>query len=102
MKDRDLKAHIASLEKMLQKFREAKERGKETNTNEVRAQSIQDIEEITKKLEVYIRNNPELLQLIAGTENEPDIKISWDDIVRPEHFEKDLQEEIRKLKGKVS
>lgn len=102
MKNKELEGHIAWLEGLLQSFKEAKKRGKETNKNEVRAQSISDIEEITERLEVYIRNNESLLKLITGTEIEQAREIDWNDVVRPAHFEEDLQEEIRKLREEAS
>ena len=102
MKNKELGGHIAWLKGLLQDFKEATKRGKETNKNEVRAQSISDIEEITARLEVYIRNNENLLKLITGTEIEQAREIDWNDVVRPAYFEEDLQEEIRKLKEEAS
>lgn len=101
MEKRRLENGIKYLEKLLSDFREAKARGKETNSNEERAKSISDIEEITQKLETYMRNNKELLEQIAGSEIEVAQEIEWNDVVRPAHFEEDIEKEINKLKKKV-
>ena len=93
---------ISWLEDLLHDFQEAKARGKETNSNEVRAKSISDIEEITEKLETYMRNNDEVLEEITGTKIEVARDIEWNDVVRPAHFEDDLKSEIEKLKKKAS
>lgn len=101
MEKKDLEQSILYLENILEDFREATARGKATNTNEERAQSISDIEEITRRLETYIQNNPELLEQITGTKIELARSIQWSDVVRPAHFEEDLTAEIGKLKKKV-
>ncbi len=38
------------------------------------------------------------MEIIAGTNVEITSGIEWNEIVRPDHFEEDLQEEINKLK----
>lgn len=76
--------------------------GKETNSNKERARSISEIEEIVKKLEDYMRSNEELLQQITGRDIELAREVDWNDVVRPSHFEEDLEAEISKLKEKVS
>lgn len=98
MKKQEIKEAISRLEDLLKDFREAKAKGKETNSNEVRARSITDIEEITQRLEAYMRHNEELLQLINGKEITLTREIEWNDVVRPSHFEEDLETEIAKLK----
>lgn len=100
MKTKEIENHINWLENLLKEFQKVKKKGKETNSNEERAQSINDIEEITRKLEVYIRNNEDLLELMTGTEIELAREVDWNDVVRPAHFEEDLEEEIKKLKKK--
>lgn len=102
MEKKNLQQYISQLEKLLQEFREAKAMGKETNSNKERARSISEIEEIVKKLEDYMRSNEELLQQITGTDIELARKVEWNDVVRPSHFEEDLEAEINKLKEKVS
>lgn len=102
MKEKVLVEHVAILENMLKEFKEAKEKGKQTNENDVRARSIEKIEDITERLEQYIRNNEDLLQQISGREIDISTKVNWNDIVRPQHFEEDLEEEIKKLKTKVA
>ncbi|WP_029035603.1 hypothetical protein [Salinimicrobium terrae] len=101
MEKTKLNQSINWLENLLEDFKEAKARGKETNSNQVRAESISDIEEITQRLENYIRSNEELLEQITGTEIELARKISWNDVVRPSHFEEDLRKEIINLKKKA-
>ena len=101
MKKNELEQAISILEDILEDFRQAKVRGKSTNTNEERARSISDIKEITRRLETYIRNKPELLEEITGTKIELARSIEWNDVVRPSHFEEDLSTEIDKLKEKV-
>lgn len=98
MDTKEKEGHISWLENLLKDFRQAKKRGKETNDNQVRAQSISDIEEITRRLESYIRNNEELLEVITGTEIDLARNIDWNDVVRPDHFEEDLQEAIKTLR----
>ena len=102
MKKEDRQGAISWMENLLGDFREAKERGKETNSNEERVQSISDTEEITQRLETYIRNNEELLEEISGARVDRADEIDWDDIVRPKHFEEDLVAEINKLKKTAS
>lgn len=102
MEKKKLESGIARLEDILKDFREAKTMGKETNSNKERAQSISEIEDITRQLETYIRNNDELLEQITGSKIELTGNIDWNDIVRPEHFEEDLEGEIIKLKKQVS
>lgn len=102
MEKKKLEQSISWLEDLLRDFKAAKKRGKETNSNEERAQSISDIEGITQRLETYIRNNDELLEEITGTKIELARDIEWNDVVRPAHFEEDLDSEINKLKEKVS
>ena len=101
MKKKDLEKSVSNLTNILEDFREAKARGKATNSNEERAQSISDIKEITRRLETYVQNNPELLEQITGTKIEIARNIEWNDVVRPAHFEEDLSTEIDKLKEKV-
>lgn len=101
MTNRKLEDSIAWLENLLREFQEATKKGKETNSNEVRAKSISDIEEITRRLEGYIRNNNDLLELITGKELDVATKIDWDDVVRPTHFEEDLRGIIKQLKKEV-
>lgn len=101
MTNKQLEDTIAWLENLLREFREAKREGKETNSNEVRAESISKIEETTRRLESYMRNNNELLERISGKDIDVATKIDWDDVVRPAHFEEDLQEMIKNLKKKV-
>ncbi len=98
MKKKELEQAVDYLEGVLRDFREARARGKATNSNEERAQSISDIEEITQRLETYFKNKPELLEQITGTKIEVAKDIGWNDVVRPDHFEEDLQEEINKFK----
>lgn len=102
MEKQDLKEAISWLEDLLKDFQKAKAMGKKTNDNKERAQSIADIEEITERLETYIRNNEELLEQITGTKIEVAREVDWSDIVRPSHFEEDLQGEINKLKKQVA
>lgn len=89
---------IRDLENMLRDFKRAKAEGKTTNSNEVRAKSILEIEEITQKLESYIQSKPELLEQITGTKIDLARKVEWNEVVRPAHFEEDLAAEIEKLK----
>lgn len=98
MDKKEKEAHISWLENLLEDFREARKRGKDTNSNKERAQSISDIEEITGRLETYMRNNEDLLEHITGTDIELARNIDWNDVVRPTHFEEDLQEAINTLK----
>lgn len=102
MKKQEIEEAISRLEDLLEDFQIAKAKGKETNSNEVRAQSIKDIEEVTKRLETYMRHNEELLELISGEHITLAGEIEWNDIVRPSHFEEDLEAEIAKLKEKIS
>lgn len=102
MKKIELEQAVAKMENLLREFREAKTRGKETNSNEERVQSISDIKEITQRLETYIRSNDELLEEISGIKVDRPGEIDWDDIVRPKHFEEDLAGEIDKLKKRAS
>lgn len=102
MKNTDLKQAIEYLEDLLTDFKEAKAKGKETNSNKERAESIAEIEEITQRLETYIRNNEDLLEEITGTEIELARNVAWNDVVRPAHFEEDLEKEINNLKKKAS
>ena len=67
MNHKEKEAHISWLENLLRDFREATEKGKKTNSNEERAKSISEIEEITRRLETYIRNNEDLLEIITGS-----------------------------------
>ena len=98
MKNKEKETHILWLESLLQNFRATTTKGKATNSNEVRAQSISEIEEITRRLETYIRNNEELLQGITRSKIELAREMDWNDVVRPTHFEEDLQEIISDLK----
>lgn len=102
MKKEQLQQAIIQMEEFLRNFKEAKEKGQETNSNHERAQSISEIEEITGKLETFFQNNKELLKLIAGKDVNLSREIKWSDIVRPAHFEEDLQAEINKLKEMYS
>ena len=102
MKKQKFEQSISDLENILRDFKEAKARGKATNSNEERVQSISDIEGITQRLETYIRNNDELLEEITGSKIELARDVEWNDVVRPAHFEEDLSGEIDKLKKKVS
>ena len=102
MKKKEIEQAVTWLEKLLLDFREAKTRGKETNSNEERVESINDIEKITRKLETYLHNHPPLLEEISGTKVDRIEDVDWDDIVRPKHFEEDLVLEINKLKQKAS
>lgn len=101
MKEEKIKQNITGLETILHQFTEAKKKGKETNSNEERVESIKEIEQSIQQFELYLRNNDGLLELIAGTKKFPGKEIKWDDVVRPEHFEEDLREEIKNLKQKV-
>lgn len=102
MEKKDIKEAVAWLEDLLKDFQKAKTIGKKTNDNAERAQSIADIEEIIERLETYIRNNEELLEQITGTKIEVAREVDWNDVVRPAHFEEDLQGEITKLKKQVA
>lgn len=99
MKREKLDRHIEWLENLLQEFEEAKKQGKETNSNEERVKSIERIEEVTQRLETYIQNNEDLLEVISGSKIEIAREIEWNEVVRPQHFAEDLQEEIKKLKN---
>lgn len=99
MKRQKLDDHILWLENLLKDFQEVKNRGKETNSNDERAKSIADIEKITEKLETYIRNNNELLEILSPSKIEVAREIEWDDIVRPAHFEEDLEEIIETVRN---
>lgn len=98
MNHKEKEAHISWLENLLRDFREATEKGKKTNSNEERAKSISEIEEITRRLETYIRNNEDLLEIITGSRIELAREVDWNDVVRPAHFEEDLQESISTLR----
>lgn len=101
MTTKRLEGSIAWLENLLREFEEAKRKGKETNSNEVRAKSISEIEQITRRLEDYIRNNEDLMELITGKKIAVATEIDWDDVVRPAHFEEDLRGMINRLKKEV-
>ncbi|UJH90980.1 hypothetical protein LZ575_20240 [Antarcticibacterium sp. 1MA-6-2] len=102
MEKKKIENAVNWLEALLKDFQKAKAMGKKTNDNAERAQSITDIEEITEKLETYIRNNEGLLEQLTGTNIEVVGEIDWNDVVRPSHFEEDLQGEIDKLKKQIS
>ncbi|MDT0688790.1 hypothetical protein RM549_03285 [Salegentibacter sp. F188] len=102
MKKNEIEQATVWLENLLDEFKKTRAMGKKTNSNEERAQSIAEIKEITQRLEAYIRNNEKLLEEIAGTEIELARNISWNEVVRPAHFEEDLTKEIDKLKKQVS
>ncbi|GHA27700.1 hypothetical protein GCM10007103_06410 [Salinimicrobium marinum] len=100
MKNKEKEIHVSWLKNLLQNFQETTKKGKETNSNEERARAISEIEEITGKLETYIRNNEDLLEVITGSSIELAREVNWNDVVRPTHFEEDLQEMLSTLKEK--
>ena len=98
MTNKEKEVHVSWLENLLQNFLEIRKRGKETNDNKERARSISDIQEVTSRLQDYIRNDEDLLKHITGTQIELARAVDWDDVVRPTHFEEDLRSIIGKLK----